>query len=270
MRMISQKAPFPKVAKRLGGEGSGQQEKEQRRRQKGKCGVLPGGPHGALQAHSLAANLPCEASAAPLPLAQAIALSGQVGVRDVDWSQSKWSGPRAEQGQGEEAPQAVRMHRQALRDHIWSLSAQGQGESGSIMCGEAPNPSSQRGRGCGKPAPMCTARQRAMALAGLPGQGQRPEPGFVQAGGGNSQKPAFCEEAVVEGRPDAGQLGTDGNQGHFFTKNGGRRPAMVERLARWSTQHRPSPGQAAGPHMGVNEILRAPSHHLPASALRKC
>lgn len=93
------------------------------------------GPHGALQAHSPAASLPCEASAAPLPLAQAIALSGQVGARDVDWSQSKWRGPRAEQGQGEEAPQAVRMHRQALRDHIWSLSAQGQGESGSIMCG---------------------------------------------------------------------------------------------------------------------------------------
>lgn len=43
-------------------------------------------------------------------------------------------------------------------------------------------------------------------------------PGFVQAGGGNSQKPAFCGEAVVEGRPDAGQLGTDGNQGHFFYK----------------------------------------------------
>lgn len=42
MRMISQKAPFPKVAKRLGGGGSGQQEKEQRGRQKGKCGVLPG------------------------------------------------------------------------------------------------------------------------------------------------------------------------------------------------------------------------------------
>lgn len=37
-----------------------------------------------------------------------------------------------------------------------------------------------------------------MELAGLPGLGQRPEPSIVLAGGGNSQKPAFCGEAMVE------------------------------------------------------------------------
>lgn len=47
--------------------------------------------------------------------------------------------------------------------------------------------------------PWCAKQElRATELAGLLGQGQWPEPGIVLAGGGTSQKPAFCGEAAVE------------------------------------------------------------------------
>lgn len=64
------------------------------------------------------------------------------------------------------------------------------GKPPSRPCGEAVGVGSQ---------PWCAKRElRATELAGLLGQGQRPEPGIVLAGGGTSQKPAFCGEAAVE------------------------------------------------------------------------
>lgn len=92
--IVLEEPALPKALKKL--EGSKQENQEVLKKREKKMQQASGVPYGALQAHSLAANLPPLGTVvAPLTLGQHILISGQVEARDVDWYPSKWTAQKS-------------------------------------------------------------------------------------------------------------------------------------------------------------------------------